>query len=282
MTSRNLINLVLLLLFFGLLAVAIYEPGKQEKPIAKAVTSIVLAAVKNLRIESPGRAVIILEKQGEQWRMQQPFAMPANNGRIQQVLKLTQAKSVASYPLAQVDMQQLQLHEPVLILNVDGQSLRFGTTTALGENRYLQVGDTVHLITDRYSHLARSAASEFVNHALLPAGSKVTQLQSAGVTVSLEDEAAQSLLQEWRHARAQKVSALQKTDAKTERVELSVENTEPLHFDVLHTDTEIIFLRLDVGLQYHFALEEGQRLLALPIAVPVDTKSSNTKPFTTN
>ena len=80
---------------FGLLALAIYEPGKPEKPAAENITQLDPDAVQQLRIESPGRPPMRLKKRAGQWRMQSPLVMPANAGRIQSLLKVAQAKSVA-------------------------------------------------------------------------------------------------------------------------------------------------------------------------------------------
>lgn len=268
MTSRNLLNVFLVLVLAGLVALAVYEPGKPEKPSATTITQLDVGAIQTLRIEIPGSPALVLERQAEQWRMQAPFVMPANNGRIHQLLKVAQAKSVASYPMGRVDVKQLQLDAPMLLLTLNDLSLRFGTTTALGDNRYVQVGDTVHLITDRYSHLARTAASEFVSPALLPANTKISQLQLASGVLAMQDDSAQTLFAEWMHARALKVSALQKSEAITESIVLTVESAESLRFDVLRGETEIILQRPAVGLQYHFPVETGQRLITLPVPKP--------------
>jgi hypothetical protein len=276
-SSRNLLNLVLLLMLAGLLALAIYEPGKPDKPIAKAITELDPAAINSVRIERPGQATVVLEKHGEQWRMQEPFVMPANSGRIQQLLRLVQAKSITSYPMSRVDANQLQLDAPSLVLTLNDQTLRFGAITAIGDSRYLQIGNTVHLITDRYSHLARGAASDFVSPALLPESTEINRIDLlSGVSqqgasqqsVKSQDEGAHSLLEEWRHARAMRVSALDKTAQPTESVVVNVDADKSVHFDVLRSESEIILQRPDVGLQYHFSLAAGQRLLTLPSPEP--------------
>lgn len=268
MTSRNLLNLALLIILAGLLALAVYEPGKKEKPVAKAITELELGAINQVRIKSVGHAAIVLEKNAEQWRMRAPFVMPANEGRIQQLLKLAQAKSIASYPMNRVDANQLQLDAPSLSVTLNNVLLRFGATAALDGSRYVQIENTVHLITDRYSHLARTAASDFVSPVLLPDSTEINKIDFVSSSVSPQDEQVQSLLQEWRHARAMRVSALDKTLPQTESVVVNVDADKNLRFAVVRAEGEIILQRPDINLQYHFPLEVGQRLLTLPESEP--------------
>jgi hypothetical protein len=263
-TSRNLLNLSMVIVLAGLLALAIYEPGKKEKPVAKAITELELGAIKQVRIESAGHVAIVLEKQAEQWHMHEPFVMPANEGRIQQLLKVTQAKSLASYPMDRVDSKQLQLESPSLSVTLNDVLLRFGATTALDGSRYVQIENTVHLITDRYSHLARTAASDFVSPVLLADSTEINKIDLISSSVSSQDERAQALLEEWRHAHAMRVSALDKAAQPSESVVVNVDADKHLRFEVVRAEDEIILQRPDINLQYHFPLEAGQRLLTLP------------------
>jgi Domain of unknown function (DUF4340) len=284
--SRTLLNVLLTVVLLALLAVAFYEPGKPEKPAAEKITQLDPGAIQQLRIQSPGRAPLLLKKQAGEWRMQSPFAMSANQGRIQLLLRVAQAKSIASYAMSGVDANQLQLDAPMLSLTLDDVLLRFGTTAAMGGSRYVQVGNAVHLITDRYSHLAQGAATEFVSPALLPEASVIgglvlpnlhlTQQQGRWLAKGLvngqtaDADAVESLLNEWRHARALRVSALAQsatTQQATEEIAVSITSNadkQSLRFNLLRSETEIILQRHELGVQYHFPLDVGQRLLALP------------------
>ncbi len=187
MSAKTLLNIFLALALVGLLAVVIYEPGKTELPDAKKLTALDPDAVQKISIESPGREPVLLTKQSGQWQMQQPLTMPANTGRIQQLLKITRANSIANYAVGRVDTSQLQLDTPGLLLKLDDVQLRFGTTDALGGSRYVQVGNTVHLITDKYSYLTKGAATAFVSLTLLPQGSVIDKLTLPDLRLTQQD-----------------------------------------------------------------------------------------------
>lgn len=281
MTSKTVLNIFLALALAGLLALAIYEPGKTEPPDAKKLTTLEPETVQSIRIERPAHLPILLKKMSGQWKMQSPLKAPANLGRIQQLLKVLQAKSIARYAMNQVDTAQMQLGTPSLTLMFDDVLLRFGTTDALGGSRYLQAGDVVHLITDRYSYLAKGVATDFVSLALLPEGNRIAELALPGLRLTQQDgrwltneksedaDMIQRLLDEWRHGRALRVSELDKSPVQliaTQLIAVTLgedANKTVLKFELLRNETGIILQRHDLGIQYHFSIETGQRLLSL-------------------
>jgi len=279
--SKTLLNIFLALALAGLLALAIYEPEKTESPNAKKLTTLDPDTVEKISIDVAGHPPLLLIKQSGQWQMQEPLAMPANAGRIQQLLKITQAKSIAAYIMNRVDTHQLQLDTPGLSLTLDDLLLHFGTTDALGGSRYVQAGNTVHLITDRYSHLMKGAATGFVSPTLLPQDSVIEQLILPDLRVTQQEgrwsvdghdsdaDTIQALLDEWRYARALRVSLIDKNGAVVgENITVTINKNnhqQVLQFTLLRNETDVILQRTELGIQYHLPLEANQRLLALPV-----------------
>lgn len=282
MHSRNLLNIFLVIGLAGLIALAVYEPGKEPPPTAAPISSLKPETIHHLVIEAAGQERQVFNKQDDRWHMQQPFTVPANTKRIEKLLAVVGAKSIAQYAMIAVDANQLQLDAPTLTLMANKLSLEFGATEALSGSRYVKIANTVHLITDRYTYLARGAATAFVSPTLIPANASITALrlphlllrnksghwQAEGTnTDAASADQIQQLLDGWRHARAllvTKETSKLDTIAPTESifVHLATE-TDPVQFGLLRTDDEIILARKDLGLRFHFPLETGERLLSL-------------------
>jgi hypothetical protein len=263
----------------GLITLAVLEPGKEDTPSKVTLTQLTPDQIQHIRLMSPGHPAVDLEKTNSHWQMLAPFSISANQERIAQLLKILSTQSLANYPIDQVDTQQLQLDTPSLTLIVNDTRMDFGGMAALGNSRYLRIGDSVHLITDRYSHLARGPATDLVSPSLLGADDNIIALHLPSLDLSLQDgqwqlenhhatsqqnpDHLQELLDEWRHTRAFNVQPLDKTALGNEIIEIRTANSL-LRFTLLRTADEIILQRQDLGLQYHFSQEVGQRLLSLP------------------
>ena len=282
MTSRTRLNLALAFALAGLIALAFLEPSDNEAPIVKTLTQLKPDEVINIRVQSPRHADIDLKKINGHWKMLAPFIAPANQQRLAQLLNLAKAKSLATYNVDKTDTTQLKLDTPSLTLTLNNHRFDFGGTAPLGGSRYVRIGQSVHLITDRYSHLARGPATDLVSPALLSATSKITALQLPTFKLLLVDgqwllenqsaaknpDHLQLLLDEWRHARAFAVqainTALQASPTENPQTITVTTDNSSLRFTLLRTDDEIILQRHDLGLQYHFSQEIGQQLLMLP------------------
>lgn len=276
MSSRILLNLMLALFLVGLALFAFYEPGKEAPPPPQQLTALSVDEIVKLGIEnSSGNAISLVKQQG-QWHMTSPYQVAVDSGRLEQLLGVVSAKSLASYAMAQVDANQLQLDSPQLILRInDDTVLRFGTTDSLQGRRYVQVGNRVHLIVDRYSHLAHGAASHLVSPRLLPAASTITQLTLPTLTLQHSEQGwqttttdnhsadeLQAFIDQWRNARALSVTGLDASAAVDDKLTIGTPDGE-ISFNIQRTDDEIILQRPELGLAYHFNREAGQRLLQL-------------------
>ncbi|MDT8385639.1 MAG: DUF4340 domain-containing protein [Gammaproteobacteria bacterium] len=279
LTSRTLLNLALALALAGLIALAVIEPGKQPTPTASRLTSLAPEAIQQIRLHAPGQADIDLQRVAGQWQMRSPYAAPANQQRIDQLLQLPMAKSQARYPFTEIDADQLQLASPALTIRFDDTRFELGGTAPLDGSRYVRIGDTVHLFTDRYSHLTRGPATDFISPALLDAADTITALTLPALRLILRDghwlaegpaatptpnpDHLQQLLAEWRQARATAVQVLAVDALGTDSITVTTARAT-LEFRLRQTDEELILQRQDLGLQYHFPRAAGQRLLSLP------------------
>ena len=280
MNTRLLLNLFL---FFGLavlVSLAIYEPGKNQASDIITISSLNTNTIQHLKIINSRQQTSEFIKNENLWFMTQPFSTSANQNRINKLLEILQAVSIAQYPMSSVDANQLQLDMPTLTLSLDNLTMEFGTTETLSGNRYLKIANTVHLITDRYSYLTHGDATNFVNTKLLPENAEITTLNLPNITLQKHKDDwlingseiatstkkdVQNLLVNWYQANALLITKPKgQHDQQSPLITISImDNNKPIQLIVNKTDDEIIFIRNDTGLRYHFSQELGQKLLLL-------------------
>jgi hypothetical protein len=93
------------------------------------------------------------EKIDGHWQMREPNAETANDDAVARLASIVRAPVRYRRPAAGLDTAKLGLDPPVATLEVDGTLLKFGTTDAIRNDRYVEVGDTVALVPDRFSAL---------------------------------------------------------------------------------------------------------------------------------
>jgi len=221
--------------------------------------------------------VLRFQHRDDDWWMQQPYTAPADSYRIEQILRLPRTKSYARYSIPRTDWPRFGLEPPAAEIDLDGHRFRFGRQNPIDFRRYVQVdGQTVHLIDDTLFHLLTSPASDWLDTRLLPAGAAVRGLTLPGWRLQLSAEGnwrsepetdpagLQHWIDEWRNARALRVvphPGPAPKDKPTIRVDLE---DGSLTFVLLAEEPEVILLRPDLELAYHFYREIGIRLLEPP------------------
>lgn len=123
--------------------------------VVERVTDLDPQRVSRLVIEggTDGREVEFLREQGRWWLQREP-RLPADALRVNEVLRLVDARSESSYALAEVDPVELGLDPPRARVRVDHVELRIGAQEPLRYRRYVANGDRVYLVADTaYVHL---------------------------------------------------------------------------------------------------------------------------------
>ena len=283
MSSRNLLNLVLLIVIAVLIAVVVYKPGKQVTPVVK-LTGLSKSAITKIEIARSGVAKkVILEKTGDTWRMLEPYPVLANKDEVTAVAELAEVQSKAHYPIKPgEDLKPFGLDKPGLtvVLN-DTVKLEFGGTEPLNYQRYIRNGDTLHLIFDAYFYRLSGSPTQFVNHALLPGQPAISKLVLPTLTLTeqghgwqaqppvkqLSNDQVNELLDNWTNAQATNLLDYKPTGVQQQAQVYLKGQATPLVFDILHEDHAISLGRADLGLKYKFSEEIGKALLQLPAKI---------------
>jgi len=166
LARRWLINLALLAVL-GVLAL-IVRLELREEARATRLTDLAPDEVERIVLKRAGEPMIRLERSGPGWRMLAPHAVPADAEAVGRLLPLAQAAVARTLPAAGLDPGALGLSPAGVDMSLDGLTLRFGGNEPVAALRYVQVGDMVHLIEDRYLPRLMTPITALVSRRLLP------------------------------------------------------------------------------------------------------------------
>jgi hypothetical protein len=278
MRKQNLLNLGLLLLIAILVLLAVYEPGIEQPKEAPRLIALEREAVTTIRLERQGQERITLSRDDQgKWQMSEPLIITASDFRLGSLLRITEQKSLGSYPADKERLSRYGLDTPRVVLTLnDSLHLAFGDSTPLDQRRYVQVGERVHLITDSlYYHLIGSYTT-FIRQALLPENAGITALSLPNLRVRWQDgrwqvepkpetysaDQVTRLVDAWKLASAVQVKAYDGSEGERISVELKGEET-PLTFLLTARSPDLVLARPDLGIQYHLAESSGEGMLTL-------------------
>jgi hypothetical protein len=279
MTTRGILNLLLLLGVAALAAVAIYQPGIAPTPPPVKLTALTPQQISRIHIERTGKDPLTLQKQDGHWRIAEPRQLPADDGRVNSLLRLVQETSQARFPAKPEDLHKYKLDKPAATLTLDDQVFAFGDIDPINGRRYVQLGTTVHLTTDMYFYQLDADMSSFVSTHLLPEQASISALTLPDIALTrdtqghwqvqpdkpgLSADAIQTLVDAWRTTTALWVKNYAKGSAQGSITMQLKEPAQELHFDIMARQPELILARPDLGLQYHLSAESAKALLELP------------------
>jgi len=164
--QRWLLNL-LLAAVAGLLALLAVAEHEREARSAR-LTALEPEAITRIELARRGEPAIEFVREQDRWQMRAPFVGPAEADEIARLLPIAAADSLRTLPAAAAELDRLGLAEPRIRLVLDGLVLRVGATEPVAELRYVQVGDLVHLIDDRFLPRLMKPALELLSRRLLP------------------------------------------------------------------------------------------------------------------
>ncbi len=269
-----LINLALLAVVtvLGLTVWLIPEEQPAEPP---PLTALDPSGIQRVRLQNR-HGELELRKGDAGWEMTAPYRVAANAPRIELLLGIADAKSLARFPLPGDRLAEFGLNPPLATLELDQTRIEVGGTEPLQHRRYLRIGDTLHLIADRFPQHLLAAPEEFVAPELLSAGSKPSAIRTPDWTLTQGQDGKLALeppqpdlsmddlnrkFDQWRSARA--VAVLPAPSGKGDgEIELRLSDAPPLRFRIVKRGEGLLLVRSDLGLAYR--LPDGSDLLDPP------------------
>lgn len=279
MKTRHLLNLVLVCVVAALALVAAFEPGK-EQPESKPLTHIDDSGLQSFSLQS--HETIQFERRNGHWWLKSPLAAPANDIRVRQLLDITKSDIDAQYPLHAEELTKYELDKPTATLVIGDQTIVFGGSDPIDMRRYVQIGDTLYLVRDDFSHHLNAGATDYVDKKLLPEDARISSIAVPGIKVTLNTEgkwiatpaaadtaAAAALAGAWQSARAIDVKRMDKP-AQGDKVRVELTDGSSAEFVIVQREPELVLGRSELGIQYELVGEIAKQLLNQP--VPDDDK----------
>ena len=280
MKNRWLLNIGLALLVGALVLLVIYQPGTKKPAPGVPLTTLAPEAVQRIRLLRPGQAEIDLEKAGDDWRMTAPRAARANGFRLADLIRLASIPVKVRFPAVAADLGRYGLDHPLVTVFLNDAEIRFGGMHPLDNELYALHDNQVQLIPAGALRTAIAPLADLLSTSLLEDKTKILALLLPGFSLKqnaqgawvrtpelkqLASDRINQFVDEWRYARALSVAPYS-GKAASEQVVITVANgarPRTIKIGVLQRSPELVLLRTDEKLEYHFPAETGKNLMEL-------------------
>jgi hypothetical protein len=261
-----------------------YKPATRDAE-THALSALKPAQVKRVQMErfvsvaqAPSPAAqqpIVLERQDATWRMTSPLQARADAFQIGRVLSILDARSTVRYRAD--DLARFGLDRPLAKVTIDDQSFAYGALNTTTREQYVLTGESVYVVP--LSHgaaLPREPDALLARELFSPAENPV-RFELPGFSIALDDgtwrlqpmptEASAdervAWVDAWRRAIAVRVT---RHDGKASRadVKVALKDGKTVEIEIVQREPELVLMRADEGLRYHFFAANAKRLLSPP------------------
>ena len=294
---RSWISLALLCVTVAALGAWVYYKPHAPSTESHALSELAAKDVKRIRVERSGAqrqapegkpaaaapdaaqapspaAAIELERHDGGWRMTTPYAARAEASQVERLVSILDARSSARFPAT--DLGRYGLAEPAVKITLDGQSFGFGAVNTMTREQYVLTRDAVYAIPLSQRNAVPRDADALIARSLFAQGESPVSFELPAFRASLQDGAWVFTASEgagadernawadaWRRATA--VRAMRHDGrAPRDTVNVKLEDGRGIAIGILQRDPELVLLRADEGIQYHFFADTAKRLLAAP------------------
>lgn len=291
--NRNQLNLALLTLVAGLTLTVVLT--QEEETPKLPLVGLEPSAIERIAVRHPDAAEILLQRQAGQWRLTAPGEAAAEAIEVSALTDLAALESERQLAVAGVDLAQLGLAPPQYEIQLNDALLQFGGIEPLEHERYIRVGDTIHLVGDPPSAALDSDPSDLVSKQLLPAGRQIVGLvlpefqlhrgEAPGWTMSppqsepASADQMQALIDAWGRARA---LWNQSPDGETDyagkpEIQLQLDDGSQVDLVLVDREPQLILAQPRAGVHHHLSKALAEELLALPAPETAEAEPAATE-----
>ena len=279
--NRNRLNLLLLALVAGLTLTVVLTPDEEVAPVP-LLADLSADQLSSISISYPDQPNIELRKQDQQWQLTAPVSAVTEAIEVGALTDLVALSSTRQLAADDLDLAQLSLLPPKFEIRLNDQLLKFGGIEPLEYQRYVQVGETVHLISDPPSAALDADFSDLISKQLVPPGRKLTSVKLPDLLLSQADpgwalsppqsdvsaDQLQQLADAWSKARALWNQApegeLDYSDQP--QIELGLDDGSQIQLRLYAKEPQLILARPAAQVHYHLSKALADDLLGLPPA----------------
>ncbi|MGH8111384.1 MAG: hypothetical protein ACREPF_06020 [Rhodanobacteraceae bacterium] len=151
MSRANRHLLALAITAAALVAVVLWVGRRDYLRDPPTVTPLAPDAVTRVELDIPPLAPQVFERHADGWWRVAPSSARADDARVERLARLAASPVARWIPASQITPAKVGLARPSATLVVNGARLEYGGLTAIGELRYVRIGDEVALVPRQYS-----------------------------------------------------------------------------------------------------------------------------------
>lgn len=151
MTRSTRQLLVLAIVAVALVAAVLWVGRRAYLNDPSTLTPIAADTVTHIQLDIPPIASQVFARRSDGWWRIKPSAARGDAERIERLANLAGSPVARWIPASEVTPAKVGLAQPSATLVVNGTRLAYGGMTALGDFRYVEVGDRVALVPRQYS-----------------------------------------------------------------------------------------------------------------------------------
>jgi hypothetical protein len=277
-----LVNLALLIGVVGLGVYAWHRGSQPPEPSYKLSVQTASAAAK-ISVKPKTGDGYTLEKRDNVWYLTAPMQARADQTQVQRILDLLGATSKEQLPAT--DLKRFDLDVPALSVTVDAQTFAFGTINPLTQDQYIATGANVYLVGSYYASQVPAKADRMLTHSLFKQGETPAAFTFKSFNVTQQDgkwtlspapagekerpsqDDLNRWVDDWRYASSLATQmAGSKAAPASETINVRLSDGKTLTFAVVRKDPDLVLVRPDEKLEFHFSGEMSKRLLQ-PLSV---------------
>jgi hypothetical protein len=218
---------------------------------------------------------VVIERRNGSWLMTAPVVARAEKFQVERMLPIVEARSAVRYPAA--DLSRYGLDKPQVTLTLEDQVFAYGAINNITREQYVLTRKAVYLVPLAYSIGLPRNVDALLALRLFDSNEAPVRFELREFSVALRDgtwtvtpstndpgpDERHAWVDTWRNATSIRAVRNTKGDSSDE-VKVGLKDGRMITFAILQREPELVLLRRDEGIEYHFFGDSGKKLIAPP------------------